>query len=415
MAGNCGTGGTKASDEILFPRPKNTTARKEGIPSGGVPTIKVLFVASELYPEKLGGVQTVVFQLVKNLALRVGLELLAIKPTRRETTELYKGHVRLRQLPSFGRGPWKYPLRNLAYAGVAILSSRTDIVHYHILPGANCFLLPLLFRSFKSVKQVVSIYDWIPMEMRYYDLRDRIEHLLHWSLVLPNLRLMDRYVVNSTYMEEVLKGAGFSRLSVIPNGIDLQEWLGCKRMRLAGELNIAFWGKLSPKKGVMDLITAFARIAQRFPAAHLHIIGRGPYEKRCRKLAEETGFPERIHFLGEVDGKTLKDVASSCDICVFPSEYEGFGISILEAMAMGKPVVTTNRGGQVDFAVDEENALLYEPGDVVQLASCLTRLLESEELRGRLGEEARKTAMRYDWSHISRRYIELYEELRAER
>ena len=374
----------------------------------GESPIRVLFLASELFPEKLGGVQTVIYQLVRHLSPRVNLDLLAIKPESPETTFHYRDRAGLRLVPSFGRGPWKYLPRNLAYAASALSMSRVDVVHYHILPGANCFICPAIFRFLKRAKQVISVHDWIPLEMGYYDSREKAEHLLHWWFARKNLGLADRLVVNSTFMRDILQSHGYSMVTVIPNGITLAEWTNTETMPLTGQVKLAFWGKLFSKKGLDTLIRAFALLSREFPDTHLYLAGSGPEEGLYRELARDLGISPKVHFMGKLHHETLKSLAASSDICVFPSQYEGFGISILEAMALGKPVVTSNRGGQLDFVVHGKNALLVDPGDPELLAACLARLAKDAELRRSLGKEARKTAEKYDWGRIAPLYEELY-------
>ena len=377
----------------------------------GESPIRVLFLASELFPEKLGGVQTVMYQLTRHLSPRVNLALIAIKPESPETTVHYQDRARLHLVPSFGKGPWKYLPRNLAYAASALSMPRVDVVHYHILPGANCFICPAVFRFLKGAKQVISVHDWIPLEMGYYDSREKLEHLLHWWFARKNLGLADRFVVNSTFMRDILQSHGYSMVTVIPDGMTLAEWIDAETMPLPGQVKLAFWGKLFSKKGLDTLIKAFALLSREFPDTHLYLVGSGPEEGQYRKLTQDLGLSCRVHFMGKVDHDILKRLAASSDVCVFPSQYEGFGISILEAMALGKPVVTSNRGGQLDFVVHGKNALLVDPDNPERLAACLAKLAKDAGLRRSLGKEARKTAEKYDWGRIAPLYEELYLDL----
>jgi glycosyltransferase involved in cell wall biosynthesis len=369
---------------------------------------RVLFVTSELHPWVTGGPQNVVFNLANHLAGEVDLSMLCMAPgTDSRVEEHYREDITFTCLPDRGFGAFKYLYRNYAYARRANEAGVLDLVHFHVLPGANCFLLPARYKA-KGVPLVLTLYDWVPDELRFYGPAEKVRHVLHWQAARRNLRFFDRFVVNSTYMQDVAGSYGLQRAAIIPNGIDAAEWETGKKIPMRGELNLLFWGRLYDKKGIEELVLAFADCARGRDDVHLYIGGKGPGEARYRKLAHRLGVAERITFLGALAGAELKDYLATCDICVFPSVYEGFGIAILEAMAAAKAVITSARGGQADFARDGRNARLVDSGEPGALAFAMNELLDNAELRRSLGEQAARTAREYRWPAIASDYAALY-------
>jgi glycosyltransferase involved in cell wall biosynthesis len=371
--------------------------------------VKVLFITSELFPWVRGGPQNVVRNLANHLAGKVEIEVLCIAPGDAPSlAEYYHEDIEFTFVRDRGPGALKYLYRNLAFARKAGEVSEPDLVHFHILPGANCYRLPPRLKN-QGRPLVLTIYDWVPDELRFYGMMEKMRHITHWQAARRGLRYFDDFVVNSTYMDEVVRSNGLCEVEIIPNGINPGEWRAATPLRLKGELNVLFWGRLYDKKGVGELIRAFAECVEGRSGIHLYIAGEGPQEERYRRLAGELGVQSMVSFTGALADDVLKGYLASSDLCVFPSAYEGFGITILEAMAAGKPVITSSRGGQTDFASDGYNALiarLDKPGD---LARAIREMLDDAELRRRLGEKAMKTAEEYSWQRIASEYADFYQ------
>ncbi|MDY6794627.1 MAG: glycosyltransferase family 4 protein [Actinomycetota bacterium] len=374
--------------------------------------MKVLFVTSELYPWKTGGVQNVVYNLAARLGEEIDLEMICIHlGDGEEGLDGYGDGVTFRFIEDRGAGPLKYLYRNLAYIRADGGLEDFDIVHFHILPGANCAFLPRHIKRRSEARLLLSVYDWIPDELEFYDTGEKVRHLMHWAAAKRGLKNFDGYIVNSSYVKDIVESYGLTGVTIMPNGIDMDEWRTSRRLALRGSTNILFWGRLFPKKGVDHLIKAFAVVTRRYRDIHLYIGGEGPHECHYRKLCRRLGLENRTTFLGGLSKDDLKAYLNSCDFCVFPSIYEGFGIAVLEAMAASRPVIVSERGGQVDFARHAFNALLVDLDKPDQLPHAIQSLATDERLRRELGENAARTATEYNWRDIAGRYVELYESM----
>lgn len=164
---------------------------------------------------------------------------------------------------------------------------------------------------------------------------------------------------------------------------------------LRDSVNIAYVGQIYPPKGINFLIDAFGEVAEEFPNARLFVIGHpaieeySDYPPALERQAAELGLAERVVFTGWRDD--VKPIVALMDVLVHPSLAEGFGRAVLEAMALGRPVIASRLGGLREAIRDGENGFLVEPGDAAAIADRLRLLLGDSELRARLGREAEAT------------------------
>lgn len=175
--------------------------------------------------------------------------------------------------------------------------------------------------------------------------------------------------------------------------------------------HILFAGTLYEGKGYLDLIRAFAKIAPRHPDWKIVLAGNGEVEK-ARAKACELDIANQVELLGWVNGEAKHQAFSEAKALCLPSYAEGFPMAVLDAWAYGLPVITTPVGGIPDVAVDGENMLLFNPGDVDALAQKLEMMVSDEDLRSKLAKASRKMAAeKFNLETISSQIAEIYESL----
>lgn len=150
-------------------------------------------------------------------------------------------------------------------------------------------------------------------------------------------------------------------------------------------LTVCRFSKEERYKGVDTVIEALPEIIRLVPSLHYYIVGTGEDLQRHKDLAKSLGVAERTHFLGAVDGKTLRTYYQHCDVFVMPSAGEGFGIVFLEAMSYSKPVVAADSGAVSEVVLDGTTGVLVNYGDKKQLASVISRLCRQPSECERLG------------------------------
>jgi glycosyltransferase involved in cell wall biosynthesis len=193
------------------------------------------------------------------------------------------------------------------------------------------------------------------------------------SHVLPVSEFLARGI-RSAYSTEARK------VHAIPNPVDL-EGIPFRERRAPRLARWVFVGDLIEAKGVIRLVRAFAAWLEREPAASLTIVGEGLLLEDLRRLAEQLGCHERVEFCGRLPPAGVAEVLDRCDVLVHLSVYETFGLSVLEAVAAGLPVVATRCGGPEEMlaeAVATDRARLVSVDDGVDDVVEAVALLESQ-------------------------------------
>jgi glycosyltransferase involved in cell wall biosynthesis len=187
------------------------------------------------------------------------------------------------------------------------------------------------------------------------------------------------------------------------------------RLRLnlpAGEPLITYTGRLVSYKGLPLLLKVWVDIVQKYPQARLLLVGGGSLdiyncEIDLKNFIENNRLQDSVILVGEVIN--VHEYLKASDIFVFPTQKEAFGISLIEAMACGLPVITTPVGGLKDIVQDGINGLVVEAGNSNQLFDALDKLISKRELRSQFAEASRQTIMdRYSTDIVTRQYIEVF-------
>ncbi len=177
---------------------------------------------------------------------------------------------------------------------------------------------------------------------------------------------------------------------------------------------VLFVGRLASNKGLLDLVTAFERLHATHPEAHLVLVGEdGGMGPAVRARVAQLGLERVVHVLGHVeDDRELAAAYAEARLLALPSEYEAFGLVLLEALAHGTPVVATRVGGIPEFVPDGEAGLLVPPRSPIDLAAAMDRLWVDAELRHRLGGFGRdRVVPRYTWDALADRLDAVYREV----
>ncbi|MCZ6775133.1 MAG: glycosyltransferase family 4 protein [Ignavibacteria bacterium] len=172
------------------------------------------------------------------------------------------------------------------------------------------------------------------------------------------------------------------------------------RRRVRKEFNIAddivvvgLVGRFSPGKGHKELLEAAAILRNNYPAVHFLIVGEAShgeqkYEQKIKTMCSMLGLQDIVTFTGF--RRDVPEVMAAFEIFAFPSHAESFGIVLIEAMGMERPVVSTNCDGVLDIVVDGETGLYVHPRNPSELADALAKLINDESLRGKMGKAGRK-------------------------
>lgn len=241
----------------------------------------------------------------------------------------------------------------------------------------------------------------------------RRRHLLYrWQLAI--LKQADAWVAVSARLRESMIAAGVPpcRIVTIPNGVDSVHFAPREHhaLRKPTGSQVIFVGRLVKEKGLPVLLHAWAKVRQHVPDAVLHIVGGGPLGVELRALADRLGILGSVRFHGHQ--QTVLPFLQSSQLFVLSSYIEGLSNTLLEAMAVGLPVVATQISGSEDVVRMGENGLLVPPGDAEALAEAIVTILRDPARAAAMGRRSRQLVeQRCGLAHVADNYVRLYTQI----
>ncbi len=231
----------------------------------------------------------------------------------------------------------------------------------------------------------------------------RVDFSLHkMPLRLSGLKYrwgVDRYIAITAAVRDVMvrDGVPVNKISIVHSSTDLSRFENVSRLPgLRAEWGVpadaplvGAVGALVGHKAHTDLLDAAALVLREKPEAHFIILGEGPLRPALEVQARALGIQNSVHLPGERSDVPV--CLAEFDLFCMSSRMEGLGTAVLEAMAMRRPVASTDAGGLAEVVCDGENALVARAGDSAALAGCILRLLSDRALARRLAEAGRRT------------------------
>lgn len=223
-----------------------------------------------------------------------------------------------------------------------------------------------------------------------------------------------RFVVSAYWKEALMRDHGLEA-QVSYNGIDVEEFSDLPPRSRASP-GVLFVGGLEPRKGLEHLILAMGEVRNAVADVRLDVVAKAGFRgvdslEWFEVLAERAGIAGSAEFLSSVGADKLLSLYADCDVLALPSRNEGWGLSLMEAMACGKPVVATRVGGIPELVRDGVEGILVEPGDTRGLAMAIRRLLENPDERARMGASGLERARSFSWDATAKKVLEKYREV----
>lgn len=224
----------------------------------------------------------------------------------------------------------------------------------------------------------------------------------------PAKMLIDRANMKSSRERELIENIRY-----IPCGVDLKQYKPYKKrtpIKGAGTKTIFYVGRLERRKGVDYLIKAFAELVKEMPQAHLVIAGEGGRRERLEQMVQLGKIPN-VELLGYVSDEEKRRLLGNADLACFPSIFgEGFGIVLLEAMAMGTPLLAGNNLGYINVMKGHGRIGLVDPESTKDFANRLAVFLEDDEERKTLVSWGLREVKQYDYARVVNQYEVAYKE-----
>jgi glycosyltransferase involved in cell wall biosynthesis len=230
--------------------------------------------------------------------------------------------------------------------------------------------------------------------------------------VRPTMAMTDQRVVPSGYLQHVFQRFGVPT-EIVPNIIDLARFT--PRPAAPGPRgespHLVVTRNLEPLYDTATALRAFAIVREKRPTARLTVAGGGPERDMLVALAHELGVAAAVTFPGRLDPEGVAALYRDADVCLNASLHDNMPNSILEALASGVPVVSTDVCG-IPFLVEHgKTALLVPPRDPIAMAQAVLDVLDTPGLAEQLAGAGRDLVQRYSWSHVRPRLLEVYRAL----
>ena len=382
-------------------------------------TLDICFI-TKMYPPRTGGGATYAYELANALGER-GHNVDVYTQTVPDGGETPQSHPNVDVNRVIKSRP--FVVFSTIYFSIAcrfgIDSDQYDVVHGTLMPASTVAFGPWFIESFDAPVVLTShgtSYD----EARSVNPETFPDYLFRYFFHPVNVvldaysgRLADQIIAVSDHTREQLRDLyrfDESKLQTVPPGIDTERFSETPGSHPGvpdeGD-SILVLSRLDPRKGIDKAIRAFAELDR--PDATLLIAGTGRLESSLKELATELGVREDVEFLGFVPDEELPELYSSVDLFVLPSEYEGFGIVFMEAMACGTPVVGTDVGGIPTAVADGETGYLVPRDGVDELADRMVYLLSEPGRYDAMATKSREWADDHAWGEIASAVERTYE------
>ena len=228
-------------------------------------------------------------------------------------------------------------------------------------------------------------------------------------LVRPTMRRADRLIVPSGFLQDVFRRFGLAA-DVVPNVIDLGRFAPRVPQRPWAEdgPHLIVTRNLEPLYDIETAIRALAMVRATHARTRMTIAGSGPDRDRLAELARSLNVAAHVTFTGRLDNDRVAELYRQADVFINPSLVDNMPISILESLASGVPVVSTDVGG-IPFVVEHgKTALLVSPRDAGAMARAVLELLDDPDKADRLVRAGRESVQQYAWSQVRARWFGVY-------
>lgn len=281
--------------------------------------------------------------------------------------------------------------------GEVLKSLKPDIIHAHNIKKAYVYLAA---KKAKVKRVVYTVHNMAWQEQGVVG--GLFSYLMfHTGCMVP-------VGLSPKVTESIEQRYHLKNVPTVYNGTDLSRFSVKTEYSLHDEPSILNVARLDAQKNHKRLIESFAIVSRQFPAAKLVIVGEGELQETLESQTKESGLTEKVLFEGLQDDipKYMKDA----DVFCLSSDYEGMPMTLIEAMAAGMPIVSTNVGGISDMLTNEGSAILTGL-DATELANAVIRILSNKDLREKLGKNAYEASQEFSHRRMTQKYISIYKKI----
>ncbi|MHA1249031.1 MAG: glycosyltransferase family 4 protein [Candidatus Helarchaeota archaeon] len=380
---------------------------------------RILIITPEFPPPIIGGGGSHVKNLVdklKNYPYKIYIfaQDIYLKKFFFPKIQKLSENVLLYRFPVFKIRKILYYLISPAFI-IEFLKIKPHIIHGHGYP-CNAVDLGIILANLFKIPFILTLHGF-PLTQSFFQ---KVYHTIYHNLIgnfifkkssklifVSKSLLFDyRFLINQNNIKKII---------IIPNGINIKELTKnsnaeniINKLNLKNHRILFSIGRLDKTKGFQNVIKIFKNLSENFNVVYLIAGPDSGYRSELQNLIKKNNLENKIFLLGLVDEQRKRDLYAAAEIVLCPSLYEPFGIVILEAMAFGKPIISSNIGGIKEIIKDNYDGILVNPGDRDLLLKKIILLLKDDELRKKLGTNAKNSVKRFDWNAIIKKIDKVY-------
>lgn len=361
------------------------------------------------YPPLGGGASNATYYLLNELSQfdDITIDLITSSATNEFEEEKISGSVHIYKLPVGKKNLHYWTQKEIisysrqAYKHIKKMKEQTQYDLIHAFFGIPCGAIAYSFR--KESPYIVSLRG---SDVPGFNERFSFQYIFLKPLIRRVWRNAAAVIANSGGLKELaLKTDRAAKIGIIYNGVNIEDFAQ-RDNRENEHIVILTVARLIKRKGIDDLIRAVPAIVKGHQNIKVKIIGEGNMGAELKALAEKLKVSEYIEFLGYVPHNEISNYYSTSDVFVLPSRNEGMSNTVLEAMASGLPVITTDTGGTRELIDGNGIIVPIEDSDVISEA--VLRLINDHKLRVSRGMKSRKIAENMSWKKVADAYYNFY-------
>ncbi|MBE7484679.1 MAG: glycosyltransferase family 4 protein [Polyangiaceae bacterium] len=382
-------------------------------------TTRVLHLAGEYPPRRLGGIATYLENVVRRSAPRLVTGVVVVEGQDYHRDPAAAGRAVRVQSVSLDALIERLPERSLLSGSeleahiptAGLLGEAWDVVHVHDWYGV---LPALALRARQPVRLVMTAH--LPLRFGFTYANHPIPVQEKTRLEAMGFRMVDRVIAPSHYIQALLAreyDVPDQKIRVVPNGVDVEAFRPVRGPEAEVPTLLAV-SRLSDQKGLDYLLEVLRRVRVSRPDAVLRIAGDGPERERVARRAELMGLSRHVELLGYVAHAELPALYAAASVFLSTSVYEPFGLTTLEAMASGCPVVVSALGGAGDFVRDGVDGFVRYPQHLGAFSDAVLSVISEPVVRRRMADSARSRAEQLAWAKVTDATVAVYSELVGE-
>ena len=361
------------------------------------------------YPPLGGGASNATYYLLNELSQfdDITIDLITSSATNEFEEEKISGSVHIYKLPVGKKNLHYWTQKEIisysrqAYKHIKKMKEQTQYDLIHAFFGIPCGAIAYSFR--KESPYIVSLRG---SDVPGFNERFSFQYIFLKPFIRRVWRNAAAVIANSGGLKELaLKTDRAAKIGIIYNGVNIEDFAQ-RDNRENEHIVILTVARLIKRKGIDDLIRAVPAIVKGHQNIKVKIIGEGNMGAELKALAEKLKVSEYIEFLGYVPHNEISNYYSTSDVFVLPSRNEGMSNTVLEAMASGLPVITTDTGGTRELI--DGNGIIVPSEDSDVISEAVLRLINDHKLRVSRGMKSRKIAENMSWKKVADAYYNFY-------